>query len=86
MNAESSFKFPRCKDCKHWTPAPEKYPNSWRDKPEYRAGGFCGSSNFSEDYGYAPTSLVYSYMEGGEFWTGADFGCVNHEPCISSSA
>ncbi|WP_457321608.1 hypothetical protein [Roseateles sp. P5_E11] len=36
-----------------------------------------------EAYGdetYKPNALVYPYSEGVEhFWTGPDFGCVNHE-------
>ena len=24
-------------------------------------------------------ALVYEYYEGGDFWTGEDFGCIHHK-------
>ena len=70
----------RCKTCKHWTPYATKYPNGGAREDE-RAGGICGSAKLVEDYGqgHGADMLVYPYSEGGEFWTGPDFGCVNHE-------
>ena len=66
----------RCKTCKHW----ERGSANYADKDEH-AGGFCRSEKIGEDHGqgFKPDTLVYSYDEGGSFWTGAEFGCVNHE-------
>ena len=69
-----------CKTCKHWTPVQEKYPGAFKS-PDVNAGGICGSPKLVEDYSgtHEADMLVYSYPEGGEFWTGIDFGCVHHE-------
>lgn len=80
--SNQNFQFPRCKTCTHWTPVLEKHVRFTLSREVELAGGFCGSGKLSEEYGHGPTSLVYSYTEGGEFWTGAEFGCVNHEPRI----
>jgi len=67
-----------CSTCKHWTPYIIKHPNGYAKKDE-RDGGFCGNDKITEDLGrHNHVMLVYSYNEGGEFWTGPDFGCVNH--------
>lgn len=48
-------------------------------------GGLCESAKIREndmhkmDGVYLPDALVYSYEEGGNFWTGDDFGCIHHE-------
>jgi hypothetical protein len=65
-----------CKTCKHWSPLSESY----RD-PEVAAGGICRSSKLDEDQGqgHGADMLVYRYSEGGQFWTGPEFGCVHHE-------
>ena len=72
-------KMERCKTCKHWTPYSTKYPNGGAPDDE-RLGGICGSDKLTEDYGqgHGADMLVYPYSEGGEFWTGPEFGCVNH--------
>lgn len=59
----------RCKTCRHWIPVARG-----------REGGICDSDMLTEDYGmpYGPAMLVYPYNEGGEFWTGPEFGCVHH--------
>ena len=68
-----------CKTCKHWTRVQEKYPDAFKSLDE-NAGGICGSEKLTEDWGeHGADMLVYSYPEGGEFWTGLDFGCVHHE-------
>ena len=57
-----------CKDCKFWDM-----------KHEYTNGGYCMNESIREDTGkeFCENELVYSYEEGGFFWTGAKFGCVN---------
>lgn len=69
-----------CKTCKHWTPYTTKYPNGGAPEDE-RSGGLCGSEKLTEDYGlgHGADMLVYPFMEGGDFWTGPQFGCVHHE-------
>ena len=63
-----------CKTCKHWTLVQEKFKSL-----DENAGGICGSLKLTEDLGrHGADMLVYSYPEGGEFWTGPDFGCVHH--------
>ena len=71
-----------CKTCKHWTPYAVAYPGGWHMDPEQRAGGYCKTDKITEYwYGsYKPDQLVYSYMEGGTFWTGPNFGCIHHSP------
>ena len=42
----------------------------------------CSNTKLTEEYGstsYGNDMLVYSYNEGGWFWTGPDFGCVHHK-------
>lgn len=71
-----------CKTCIHWTPVPVKYPNMANRKDKYLQGGICESENLMEAWGdssYDKISLIYPYAEGGEFWTGPDFGCVHHK-------
>lgn len=64
-----------CKTCKHWKPCGKS------DNKERRKGGHCmNEKKITEDYGrYGPDMLVYPYIEGGDFWTGPEFGCVHHE-------
>lgn len=63
-----------CETCLFWEKVdPRKIPYE-----DMNIGGFCQSPHISEEYGYSPISLVYSYSEGGQFWTGPKFGCVNH--------
>lgn len=71
----------RCKTCKHWTIYTTKYPNKFFAIEDKRAGGICGSAKLVEDIGqgHGADMLVYPYNEGGDFWTGPDFGCVNHK-------
>lgn len=73
----------RCKTCKHWAPCASgsRFTNDENDK---KAGGICGSDKIAEEscynwQGHGADMLVYSYDEGGEFWTGPDFGCVHHQ-------
>lgn len=62
-----------CKDCTHWKPVPSYYVNQEKLK-----GGTCLNPLITEDYGdYPENALVYSYLEGGSFWTGRLFGCIN---------
>lgn len=60
---------PRCQTCWHWEP-----------EAEY-GGGYCKSPGLTEDVGgmRGADALVYSFFEGGLFWTGPMFGCVHHE-------
>lgn len=61
-----------CKTCKHWAPCA---PTAHDAIP----GGHCSSPKLMEDCGVHPNdALVYSYAEGGAFWTGPEFGCVHH--------
>lgn len=61
-----------CKTCIFWTKDITK--SNWRI-----SGGICTSKKLTEDSDYAADSLVYSYDEGGSFWTGPEFGCVHHK-------
>lgn len=69
---------PSCKTCKHWVRYSVKYPRS-KEADDKMAGGICESEKFWEGdwYGHPPDALVYPYDEGGEFWTGPEFGCVH---------
>lgn len=73
-----------CKTCKHWTPYTTRYPANICAKEDQRNGGICDSVKMTEDYGrgHGADMMVYSYSESGEFWTGPDFGCVNHGPNV----
>ena len=68
----------RCKTCKHWAPCASSIAHWGNDK---KAGGICSSDKIVEDYGqgHGADMMVYPYAEGGEFWTGPDFGCVHHQ-------
>ena len=73
----------RCKTCKHWAPCASD-PRFTYDENDKKAGGICGSDKIAEEscynwQGHGADMLVYSYDEGGEFWTGPDFGCVHHQ-------
>ena len=70
-----------CKDCKHWERANPDHYKTHRDREKILAGGWCGNdSKIQEDYGEYPLDgLSYSYLEGGSFWTGPNFGCVHWE-------
>jgi hypothetical protein len=64
-----------CKTCEHWNRV-TPYPN---ERSYYNSGGYCESPKIGEGIEHEPDSLVYSYMEGGSFWTGPMFGCVHHK-------
>lgn len=70
-----------CKTCKWWLAVLEKYPSIHLNTNK-SAGGYCQSPKFVEgtyfSSAYAHDSLTYSYYEGGQFWTGPDFGCIHH--------
>ena len=66
-----------CKTCVHWNQA---IAAAYRGPAE--SGGFCKQEKITEEYGdssYTNDAMVYSYHEGGSFWTGPDFGCVHHK-------
>ena len=69
----------RCRTCMHWLKYTSKYP-AGGPREEKKAGGWCQSEKLTEGHwqSMAADMLAYSYMEGGEFWTGPDFGCVHH--------
>lgn len=81
-----------CKTCANWAPYLVKYPMTDAVRRMVRSdtarldGGICESPKFTEDYGnsHAADMLVYPYIECGEFWTGAEFGCVHHKPVENS--
>ncbi len=69
-----------CKTCKWHTASKPRAKHA-----EDRNGGVCKCPMLYEDIQspggeehHARTHLVYSYMEGGRFWTGDDFGCIHH--------
>jgi len=71
--AAQGQKHGRCATCKSW-----RRVRSVRED----AGGECLNEKLREKWGDAshePDALVYSYSEGGGFWTGPDFGCVHHK-------
>ena len=62
-----------CNTCKHWRNAEKEF----RDEV---AGGFCNNKKITESFDIRKRDwLVYSYNEGGSFWTGPDFGCIHHK-------
>ena len=62
-----------CRTCAHWT---EEAPYS---QPERFVVRVCAGIKLQEGfYDHGTDSLCYSYMEGGAFYTGPDFGCVHH--------
>ncbi len=70
-----------CKTCVYWSKEETNY------KPQ-QIGGWCSSEKLVECFGdssYEPDVLVYSYHEGGSFWTGPDFGCVHHKTASLSA-
>lgn len=70
---------PTCKSCSHWKPveAADFHYFGMKDA----TGGTCENPKIMENqYAFAPDTLVYSYDEGGCFWTGSEFGCVHHSP------
>jgi len=69
-----------CETCKHW-----KFPHREYALDDAIIGGECTHEKLCEDWGsnsYKVDALVYSYSEGGDFWTGPKFGCVHHEEKI----
>lgn len=71
-----------CKTCKDWKPcATDNLFANLNIKEDKRAGGTCKSDKLTEDWGQGHDAdmLVYTYSEGGSFWTGPDFGCVHHQ-------
>ena len=68
-----------CKTCAYWVKIKIADPNP--KLKDYMAGASCECPKLMENYGeHAPDTLVYSYFEGGYFWTGPDFGCIHWEP------
>jgi hypothetical protein len=66
-----------CETCAYFKPDLE----DWRVRLSNGIhGGLCKSPFMKEEYDHTENSLVYSYSEGGSFWVGPKFGCVNHEP------
>lgn len=72
-----------CKDCRHWKPYLEFFERAKPNNSAEQSGGICTNQLIDEDcenkYNYLENSLTYPYNEGGFFWTGAKFGCVNFE-------
>lgn len=73
-----SIEYPKCKTCKYH--APDMIRTVRGDELD-TVGGFCKSKKIREDWNQNKLSdeCVYSYSEGGTFWTGNDFGCAHHE-------
>lgn len=71
--------YPRCKTCKHWEKAERDYPY-----PRH-----CAHDKLGEDLAVIRLEgekvlpmgdcLTYSYLEGGVFHPGPEFGCIHHE-------
>ena len=74
----SANNLPRCSTCAYWMTWAQRYPH--RQRPTHERGGYCLSRKIVEagEEVQADDMLVYSYSEGGDFWTGPDFGCVHH--------
>lgn len=66
-----------CRTCEHW------------DTTAQKTGGICDCVKLREpswnSEPRAPDELVYSYDEGGAFWTGPEFGCVHHTARVLES-
>jgi len=70
-----------CETCQNGEPIPDSWyinPSSER-AARIGKGGWCTSKKIQEDLHYEEDSLQYSYSEGGRFWVGPKFGCVNHQ-------
>lgn len=70
----------RCKTCK-WHQDSIKV---WATRERCPEGCTCVCPKIceawdDEDKDYKTDMLVYSYPEGGTFWTGDNFGCIHHE-------
>ena len=66
----------RCKTCAYWK------QNLGSVLTNGVRGGGCSNEKLREAWGgggYEADALVYSYDEGGSFWTGPEFGCVHHK-------
>jgi len=72
-----------CKDCTYWKQV-EQTTNLRKalNLQNFFKGGACHHEKLgenSEEYCYRSDELNYPYDEGGEFWVGADFGCIHFE-------
>ena len=70
----------RCSACRWWmedkfTLAPAPQRECRNEKFLHESGGASA--------GDSAKSLTYQHYEGGQIWTGPDFGCVHFEPIIS---
>ena len=65
-----------CEMCSNWVKCSDT-ERAYSFASAIMEGGICTSKKFGEDYDYALDMLVYSYDEGGRFWTGPKFGCVH---------
>lgn len=75
---------PRCSTCVHW------FRGNWSnlrglgldENPRCNSPKIAELARGEEDYQAQKDQddmLVYSYYEGGTFFTGPNFGCVHHE-------
>lgn len=64
-----------CKDCKHWRAEGDMGRATY--DPIGKQGGYCFSTKLTEESPYELDALVYSFAEGGAFWTGPNFGCIH---------
>ena len=73
---------PHCSDCRWW--AEDKHTLAPSRQRECRNSEFLHEARCSSDE-EASRSLTYQYCEGGQIWTGPDFGCVHFEPITSEA-
>jgi hypothetical protein len=68
----------RCKTCRWWDQSSGRLSPSGSTG---RGGDCSNEGKLHENYVVQAEDdhLVYSYNEGGGFWTGPEFGCVHHE-------
>lgn len=79
MNTEDAT-MNHCKTCKHWVKYQQTILDDDGSARLKAGGGMCGSEKLTENWGeHGSDMLVYSYAEGGGFWTGPNFGCVHHQ-------
>ncbi len=65
-----------CADCRWWLA--DKYTMASPPQRECRNAQFLHESGWRET-GAPADSLTYQHYEGGQIWTGPNFGCVRFE-------
>jgi hypothetical protein len=69
-----------CETCKWWD-TDSHWPNDLGKSTKHACGSpKLTSDSYNNGEYNSSDSLVYEYDEGGDFYSGPNFGCVHHEP------